>query len=113
MKENKVKLRTKVFRIMVTILFFIFLTIFLSNKYGYYEYKKHEQVVLTETQIRNFEQDVKDGKEIDIDSYLKEVNPNYQTKLSQAGLNVSNSVAKVVKDGVESFFKGLNKLIME
>lgn len=40
MKEKKVKLRTKVFRFTVIILFIMFLTLFVSNKNGYYEYQK-------------------------------------------------------------------------
>ena len=34
---KQVKLRTKIFRFTVVILFAIFLTMFVSNKYGYYE----------------------------------------------------------------------------
>ena len=113
MKENKVKLRTKVFRFCITILFVTFLTLFISNKYGYYEYKKHEQVTLTAEQIKQFENDVKDGKSVDIESYLSKTNPNYQTKLSQFGLNISNSISKIVKDGVEGIFSRINKLVEE
>ena len=53
---KKVKLRTKVFRISFIILFAIFITVFISNKYGYYEYRKHEQVTLTQEQIMEIEQ---------------------------------------------------------
>ena len=73
---NKVKLRTKVFRISFIILFAIFITVFISNKYGYYEYQKHEQVTLTQEQIKQFEQDVKDGKEVDLENYLANTNKN-------------------------------------
>lgn len=110
---KKVKLRTKVFRISFIILFAVFLTVFVSNKYGYYEYQKHEQVTLTSEQIKKFEQDVKDGKEIDIENYVGEVNKNYQTKLSQAGLNVSNSLAGIVKTGVDGFFKYIDSVVTQ
>lgn len=110
---NKTKLRTTVFRISFIVLFAIFLTIFMSNKYGYYEYKKHEQVTLTQEQIARFEQDVKDGKNIDLENYLDNTTKNYQTKLSQAGLNVSNSLANIIKAGVDSFFKYIGKFVVE
>lgn len=110
---KKVKLRTKIFRISFIILFAVYLTVYVSNKYGYYEYQKHEQVTLTEEQIKKFEQDVKDGKEIDIENYVSDVNKNYQTKLSQAGLNVSNSLANIVKTGVDGFFKYINSVVTE
>lgn len=108
---KKVKLRTKIFRISFIILFAVFLTVYVSNKYGYYEYQKHEQVTLTEEQIKKFEQDVKDGKEIDIENYITGVDKNYQTKLSQAGLNVSNGLAGIVKTGVDGFFKYIDSVI--
>lgn len=110
---KKVKLRTKVFRISFIILFAVYLTIYVSNKYGYYEYQKHEQVTLTQEQIKKFEQDVKAGKEIDIENYVGDVNKNYQTKLSQVGLNVSNGLANIVKTGVDGFFKYINSIVTE
>ena len=107
------KLRTKIFRTSFIILFAVFLTVYVSNKYGYYEYKKHEQVTLTAEQIQKFEQDVKDGKEIDIENYVTGTNKNYQTKLSQAGLNVSNSLAGIVKTGVDGFFKYIGSVVTQ
>lgn len=108
---NKINIRTKIFRLTFIILFAIFLTMFISNKYGYYEYKKREQVSLTADQIRQFEEDVKNGVNIDLENYLENTNKNYQTKLSQIGLNVSNSIADTVKTSVDSIFNYLNKFI--
>lgn len=110
---KKVKLRTKVFRISFIILFAVFITTFVSNKYGYYEYKKHEQVTLTNEQIKKFEADIKEGKEIDIEDYTKDITKNYQTKLSQMGLNVSNGASKIIKTSVNSFFKYVDSFINE
>jgi len=109
----KVKLRTKIFRITMLILFAIFMTIFISNKNGYYEYQKHEQVTLTEEQIKKFEEDVKNGINIDLENYLKDTTKDYQTKLSQVGLNVSNTLANTVKKGFDNFFKYIGKLVTE
>lgn len=73
---------------------------------------KRKQTTLTADQIEQFEQDVKDGKEVDIESYLANTNPNYQTKFSKVGLDISKSVSNVVKKGVESFNQ-LNKFVTE
>ena len=108
-----VKLRTKVFRSTVVILFAIFLTMFVSNKYGYYEYKKQEQVTLTAEQIKQFEEDVKNGKNIDLENYLEKTNKNYQTKFSQLGLNISNSIADPIEKGVNKFFGYISKYVVE
>ena len=111
MKDKKNKLRTTVFRMSFIVLFAIFITIFISNKYGYYEYKKNEQVTLTQEQIDKFEDDVKNGKNIDIEDYVSNANKNYQTTLSQTGLHISNSLANIVKNGVNGFFGYIEKLV--
>ena len=110
---KKIKLRTKIFRLSFIILFAIFITVFISNKYVYYEYLKHEQVTLTQEQIQRFEQDIKDGKYVDLEDYLGNTNKNYQTKLSQVGLNLSNSISNIIKSGVDSFFKYVSKFVVE
>lgn len=112
MKDKK-KLRTKLFRMTFVILFAIFITLFISNKYGYFEYKKQEQVSLTQEQIKQFEQDVKEGKNISLEDYKDNTNKNYQTKFSQAGLHVSNTLADFIKKGVEGFFGTIDKLVTE
>lgn len=111
--KDKVKLRTKIFRLTFIILFAVFITVFISNKYGYYEYKKHEQVTLTQEQIEKFEEDVKNGKSVDIENYVANTNKNYQTKLSQAGLNISNTLANFIKRGVDNFFKKIGQMVNE
>ncbi len=110
---KKVKLRTQVFRISFIILFAVFITIFMSNKYGYYEYRKHEQVTLTQEQIKQFEQDIKDGKNVELENYLSNTNKNYQTNFSQIGLNLSNTIADTIKNGVDAFFKYFSKFVIE
>lgn len=110
---KNIKLRTKVFRMSFIILFAVFLTVYISNKYGYYEYKKHEQVTLTSEQIKKFEQDIKDGKEIDIENYVTGTTKNYQTKLSQMGLNISNGIAGLIKTGVDGFFKYIGNAVTQ
>jgi len=112
MKDKK-KWRTKVFRFCLSVSFVTFLTMYIANQYGYFEYRRSEQVILTEEQIRKFEQDVKDGKEIDMETYLVNTNKNYQTKLSKTGLFISNGISNTVKNGVENFFNAINKMVTE
>lgn len=112
MKEKeKKKIINKVFKMSVIILFAIYITIFVSNKYGYFEYQKLKQVTLTQEQIKKFEEDVKNGINVEIEDYLDNVNVNYQTKLSQAGLDVSNVLSDTIEKGVNGFFGYINKLV--
>lgn len=109
--KDKNKLINKTFKMFVIISFAIYLTIFISNKYGYYEYQKLKQVTLTQEQIKKFEEDVKNGNNVEIEDYLDNVNVNYQTKLSQIGLNISNTLSKTISKGVDGFFSYVDKLI--
>ena len=68
MEENKKKKNTldKIFgRIILTILV-AFTAIYVSEATGYYEYEQHKKVILTEEKIKEFENDVKNGKNINI-----------------------------------------------
>ncbi len=107
---NKKKIN-KVLKFLLFSLFAVFLTIFLSNEYGYYEYQKAKQVTLTEEQIKKFEEDVRNGEDISIENYTVDINKNYQTNLSEIGLNISNNLSNIVKDSVEGFFNSLSKFI--
>lgn len=113
MKESKTKIQTKMFRLLLGISFTIYITTYISNKYGYYEYKKHEQATLTQEQIKKFEQDVKAGKDISLEDYLLNTDKNYQTKLSGVGLKISNGISDVVKVSVEKFFNSINEVVTE
>lgn len=113
MKDKKNKLCNNIFKITLIVMFAIFLTMFVSNKYGYYEYKKSRQVTLTQEQIKKFEEDVKNGKNVELENYLQDTTKNYQTSLSQLGLNVSNSLAGVVKKGIDGFFGYINRLVTQ
>lgn len=111
MKEEKVKLQTKIFRFIFIFTLIVYLTLYFGNEFGYFEYQKQEQAHLTQEQIKKFEQDIKDGKDVNVEDYLINTNKNYQTKLSHTGLIISNGISKVVRNGVEGFFNSINKLI--
>ena len=94
-------------------LFMSFLVIYFSEITGYYEYQNHKKTTLTEEQIRKFENDVENGKEIDLNQYLVVENKNYNNKLSKAASKLSDGISNVVKKGVESTFKFLSNLVEE
>lgn len=109
--EDKKKLWNKICSKIFLILFIAFLALYLSEKTGYYEYEQHKQVTLTKEKIKQFEQDVADGKNIDIKDYTTEETVNYETKISKAGLHISKSVGNVVQTGLEGTFNFLNDLM--
>ena len=101
------------FKFALLTLFLIFIALYYSSNSGLIDYQARNKTVLTEEKIKQFEEDVKNGKEIDINDYVSNINRNYQTKLSQAGLNVSNTISKVVKTGVDNIFRYIDKAVTQ
>ncbi|MBE6152502.1 MAG: hypothetical protein E7165_04245 [Firmicutes bacterium] len=112
-QESKTKIRNKFFRWSLFLLFVAFVTLYLSQATGYYEYEQSRKTAFTEEQIKQFEQDVKDGKEIDINNYLENTNKDYQNNISKVTLNVSEAISKYMKYGIEKMFEGIVKVIEE
>lgn len=108
--EDKKKLANKILWRFFVILFIGFAALYMSEKTGYYEYEQHKNVVLTNEAIEEFEQDVKDGKNIDIQNYVKTEKRNYASSVSNFGLGLSNSIQSFVMDGINSFFTFLGNM---
>ena len=105
MKKNKLINFVGIF------LFFSFVVIYLLELTGYYEYQNHKRTVLTEEQIKKFEKDVANGKEIDINEYLIINETKYNNSLSNLTAKLSTGISNIVQSGVESTFKVLSKLV--
>lgn len=110
MKKDK---KIKLFKGILVALFIVYITIYVSQLTGYYEYKNYQKTVLTEEQIEQFEQDVKDGKQVNVKDYVVNTNKNYQTNLSKMGMNLSNTISSWVNKGINSSFDFLVKLVDE
>ena len=80
MKKNK---KNKFFKILFMILFIIYITIYFSQLTGYYEYKNYQKTVLTRNQIKKFESDVKNGRDVKLENYVVNTNKHYQNNLLQ------------------------------
>lgn len=98
-----------------TFLFFlvIFLTLYFSQLTGYYEFKNYERMTLTEEQIAKFEQDVRDGKEVDIQNYVVSTERDYQNKFSKLGLSLSTGISDFIKSGVIKIFGAIAGFVSE
>lgn len=112
-REDKIKIYKKIFKYCFTFLSITFLTLYLSQATGYYEYEQHRKSTFTSDQIKQFESDVAAGKKVDINDYLENSNKDYSNKISDLGYSVSNNIGKYVKIGIEGAFGALNKLVEE
>jgi hypothetical protein len=97
----------KILKLLGVILVIMFLSVYFSRyNNNYYA----NQNVLTEEAIVKFEQDIKEGKDITVSSYLKE-EKNYDNKLSKIGLKISNGIEIGFKKGLKFLFKSMEGLV--
>lgn len=108
MKKNK---KNKIFKFIFMVFFMSFLVIYFSELTGYYEYQNYKKTALTEEQIKKFEEDVKNGKEVDINKYLIKEEKKYNNKLSKFSNNFSSTISDIVQSGVDNTFKFLSKFL--
>ena len=110
MKKDK---KNKIYKFIFWLFFMSFLVIYFSELTGYYEYQNHLKASLTEEQIKKFEEDVKNGNEVDINEYLVVNNKKYNNNLSKLASKLSDRISKLVNSGVEYTFKYISRLIDE
>ena len=111
----KIEDKEKFFCRTISNIFFLFLIFFvvlyMSYKTGYYEVEERKKVILTEEKIKQFEQDVANGKNIDINNYVTDIKKNYNNTTSKLGLFLSQKIGEYVESGIENTFKFLNKMV--
>lgn len=103
----------KGFRLTLLILFLIYITIYISQATGYYDYQQYKNVELTKEKIQEFEQDIKEGKQIDIKDYLTDTKHSYHNGVSQMGLRFSKTISLYVRRSINEIFNFFEKLLTD
>ena len=106
MKEIK---KEKVIKYIVLVLFFTYSAIFIMVNLGYYEYSNYTKKVFTEDQIKKFEEDIKNGIELDMNEYLVD-QKSYDNK-KRIGLKISEFIGDCSRKSIKEIFKILNKIV--
>lgn len=110
MKHKKKK---KFFQVLFVFLFLIYITIYVSESSGYYEFKNYKKASLIKEKIAEFEADLKAGKEVDFDKYMVSTDEDYDNQISNIGYSISNTVSNLINKGVVSIFDTIGKLAKE
>ena len=97
------------FRILA-ILFLVFIALYIAMESGYYEAKLGEKTTLTNDKIEQFEQDIKDGKPVDVDDYLDEPMEDYSNKISKASVGLTSGTEKFLTSGISRIFEFIGVL---
>ena len=97
----------KTIKLLGSLLVIMFLSVYFSRfNSSYYENKN----ILTEEAIIQFEKDVKEGKNINVSTYLKE-EKDYSNKASSIAMKTSNFIESGFKKTLKLLFKALSGLI--
>lgn len=103
-------MKNKPLFITLIFLFGLFLVLYFGQATGYYEYKNNQKATLTEESIKRFEQDIKEGKSINIENYKPEEKKN-SNQLSDGILKISRFLEKNISRVIVFTFNSLSKLI--
>lgn len=100
----------KVFIFIFCGLFVLFVSLYVTQATGYYEFSNSKKSTLTNEAIKKFEQDVKSGKKIAAKNYLEE-EKQYNNKISNASLALSKSIEKGFNFIMNKIFSELNSVV--
>ena len=101
----------KIIKFIFTIIITIFIFSYVIEESGYYEYNLQNRKNLTEQEIKEFEQDIKDGKDIDIKNYMQKANQDYSNNLTKATSSMSIKANNYIKLILTDSFKIFEKLV--
>lgn len=106
-------LNIKIFKLtLILILISFFCTVILSLS-GYYQTSLQKKMILTNEAIESFENDVEQGKNIDINNYLDINKKNYDNNFSKSGRFISEKLNNIISSGIEKTLKIIVKAIEE
>ena len=92
------------------LLFIIFVSLVIAYDSGYYEANISRKSKITESKIKEFETDVKEGKEIDIKDYIESDFKDYSSPMSKVGSKLSSSIDDFMNNGFTNFFTFVSRL---
>lgn len=102
------KKKTNLSRFIVIILFASFSFVYAMANMGYYEYRNHNKRVMTDEQIEKFEEDIKNGVELDLNNYISNDTSIIKKQMS---LKISKLIGNISQKTIRKIFKILNKIV--
>lgn len=99
------------FKIMALTIFLIFIALYYSSNSGLIDYQARNKTVLTEEQIRMFEEDVKNNVQIDLKKYIEDKEKKYDNNISKTTLKLSNTIGKTIQSALNFIFGKMEDVI--
>lgn len=101
----------RIFLVGFITMFVCFLALYIIGLTGYFDYKQYEKMTITKEKMEIFEQDVKEGKEVDIKNYMSDEEYDYNNTVSRLGMDLSNNIEKYTKLVLGSIFKAFDEVV--
>lgn len=95
----------------LSFLFLIFICLYFALESGYYESKTAKKTAMTEESIKQFEEDIKQNKPIDINDYTFETQEYYGNNTTDAAIFIGGKVEKIMSSGINDLFDILKALV--
>ncbi len=84
----------------LAILFLLYVSLTIAIQTGYYEAKLSEKTTITNEAMKKFEEDVREGKEVDINDYITEIHKDFSNHTTKAGVFFSETMESFMSKGI-------------
>lgn len=101
----------RIFVVSFATMFVCFLALYIVGLTGYFDYKQHEKMLLTKENMKLFEQDIKEGKQVDLKDYMLDEEYDYNNNVSRLGMDLSNNIQKYTKIVLGGIFEAVDKVV--
>ena len=101
------------FKFLFIVIFIIFVIAYVIGISGYYEYDLANKKILTEEKIREFENDVENNRNIDLNDYVVDTHRDYTNKFTKGVTGMSLSLNKYLKKTIEKTFNLISKMVSD
>lgn len=93
------------------LIFIAFSGLYFVLSTGYYAKEEKKKMVMTNEEIKKFEEDVKSGKPVDEYDYLKYDYVDYSNKMSKNMTKLSNGIESGFEKAIKFLFKEASNMI--
>lgn len=101
----------KILLLVVLSFFTFFVVLLLAQSQGYYKTRSQKAKILTDEQIVKFEQDIKDGKKIDVKKYILYEDKDYSNDVSDKIYRFSLTIEGIFDKTIRLIFNGASKAV--
>lgn len=79
----------------------MFITLYVSQNLGFYNYEMEDRKIVTEENIKQFEQDIKENKPIDINNYVESTHTHENNGIARFNNSISSMIGNVMKETIQ------------